>query len=68
MNKIDAVILLAFLAVDELRTALFNFLNQLDAYTLVAFLLAVWFLKAKKFSLKLSLPERLAEVLPLKMP
>lgn len=55
MNKLDAVIILAFVAIDDLRNALFAVLINSDATALVLLLAVVYFLNKNQDKLARSL-------------
>lgn len=55
MWKWDLVILGVFVAVDEVREGILNFLSSLDLFSLVFLLGLVWFLSKKKFTSKFGL-------------
>ncbi len=53
MLKWDLVILGVFVAVDEVREGILNFLSSLDVFSLMFLLALVWFLSKKKFTSKI---------------
>lgn len=55
MLKWDLAVLGVFVAVDEVRDGILNFLASLDVFSLAFLLALVWFLSKKKFTSKFGL-------------